>query len=41
MLKFYANGKEIPITAENIAEATEFAQVNSDLYTLYNANLSG
>lgn len=35
MLKFYANGKEIPITAENIAEATEFAQVNSDLYTLY------
>ena len=35
MLKFYANGKEIPITAENIAKATEFAQVNSDLYTLY------
>lgn len=35
MLKFYANGKEIPITAENIAEATEFAQVNSDLYTFY------
>lgn len=35
MLKFYANGKEIPITVENIAKATEFAQVNSDLYTLY------
>ena len=35
MLKFYANGKEIPITAENIAKATEFAQVNSNLYTLY------
>lgn len=36
MLKFYANGKEIPITVENIAKATEFAQTNSDLYTLYN-----
>lgn len=35
MLKFYANGKEIPITAENMAKATEFAQINSDLYTLY------
>lgn len=35
MLKFYANGKEIPITTENIAKATEFAQINSDLYTLY------
>jgi len=35
MLKFYANGKEIPITAENIAKATEFAQVNSNQYTLY------
>lgn len=35
MLKFYANGKEIPITTENIAKATEFAQVNSELYTLY------
>lgn len=35
MLKFYANGREIPITAENIAKATEFAQINSDLYTLY------
>lgn len=35
MLKFYANGKEIPITAENIAKATEFAQINSELYTLY------
>lgn len=35
MLKFYANGKEVPITAENIAKATEFAQINSDLYTLY------
>ena len=35
MLKFYAHGKEIPITVENIAKATEFAQTNSDLYTLY------
>ena len=35
MLKFYANGQEIPITAENIVKATKFAQVNSDLYTLY------
>ena len=35
MLKFYAKGKDIPITAENIAKATEFAQINSDLYTLY------
>lgn len=35
MLKFYANGREIPITAENIAKATEFAQTNSELYTLY------
>lgn len=35
MLKFYANGREIPITTENIAKATEFAQVKSELYTLY------
>ena len=35
MLKFYANGREISITAENIAKATEFAQINSELYTLY------
>lgn len=35
MLKFYANGNEIPITDENIAKAIEFAQVNNDLYTLY------
>lgn len=35
MLKFYANGREIPITAENIEKATEFAQINSELYTLY------
>ena len=35
MLKFYANGREIPITTENIAKSTEFAQVNSELYTLY------
>lgn len=35
MLKFYANGREIPITTENIAKATEFAQINSELYTLY------
>ena len=35
MLKFYANGREIPTTAENITKATEFAQINSELYTLY------
>lgn len=35
MLKFYTNGKEIAITTENIAKATEFAQINSELYTLY------
>nr|DAD64647.1 MAG TPA: ATP dependent DNA helicase [Caudoviricetes sp.] len=35
MLKFYANGKEMPITTENIIKATEFAQINSELYTLY------
>lgn len=35
MLKFYANGREIPITTENIAKATEFAQVKSELYTLW------
>lgn len=35
MLKFYAGGNEIPITAENIEKATEFAQINSELYTLY------
>ena len=35
MLKFYANGQGMPITAENITKATEFAQVNSELYTLY------
>lgn len=35
MLKFYAKDQKIPITAENIAKATEFAQVNSELYTLY------
>ena len=35
MLKFYANGRDIDINEENIAKATEFAQVNSDLHTLY------
>lgn len=35
MLKFYANGKEIPITNKNIEKATEFAQINSELYSLY------
>lgn len=35
MLKFYANGREMPITTENIAKAIEFAQINSKLYTLY------
>ena len=35
MLKFYANGSDIEVNEENIAKATEFAQVNSDLHTLY------
>ena len=35
MLKFYANGRDIAISEENIAKAVEFAQVNSDLHTLY------
>ncbi|CAM3445433.1 ATP-dependent DNA helicase [Pseudostreptobacillus hongkongensis] len=35
MLKFYASGREIPINTENIANAIEFAQINSELYTLY------
>lgn len=35
MLKFYANGSDIPINEENIAKAVEFAQINSELYTLY------
>jgi energy-coupling factor transporter ATP-binding protein EcfA2 len=35
MLKFYANGRDIDINEENIAKATEFAQVNSELHTLF------
>ena len=35
MLKFYANGKDIAITEENVIKATEYAQVNSELNTLY------
>jgi len=35
MLKFYANGKDISINEENIAKATEFAQVTSEINTLY------
>ena len=35
MLKFYANGRDIAVSEENIAKAVEFAQVNSDLHTLY------
>lgn len=34
MLKFYVNGSDIEVNEENIAKATEFAQVNSDLHTL-------
>lgn len=35
MLKFYANGSDIPINDENIAKAAEYAQINSQLNTLY------
>ncbi len=35
MLKFYANGRDIVISEENISKATEFAQINSELHTLY------
>ena len=35
MLKFYSNGADIEINEENILKATEFSQINSDLYTLY------
>lgn len=35
MLKFYANGIDISISEENIAKAVEFAQVNSEINTLY------
>lgn len=35
MLKFYANGSDIPINGENIAKAVEFAQINSRLNPLY------
>jgi len=35
MLKFYANGRDIVISEENISKAVEFAQINSELYTLY------
>ncbi len=35
MLKFYANGSDIPINNENIAKAAEYAQINSQLSTLY------
>lgn len=35
MLKFYDNGRDISISEENIAKAVEFAQVNSEINTLY------
>ena len=35
MLKFYADGASISINEENIAKATEYAQVNSELNVLY------
>lgn len=35
MIKFYSNGKELSINEENITKATEFAQVNSEINTLY------
>lgn len=35
MLKFYADGKDIPVNEENITKAAEYSQVNSKLKTLY------
>lgn len=35
MLKFYSNGTDIEITEENIEKAAEFAQINSQLSTLF------
>lgn len=35
MFKFYANGRDIVISEENISKAVEFAQINSELHTLY------
>lgn len=35
MLKFYSNGTDIEITEENISRAAEYAQINSELSTLY------
>lgn len=35
MLKFYSNGRDIPITEENIKKAVEYAQVDYELNTLY------
>ena len=35
MLKFYADGASISINEENIAKATEYAQINSELSVLY------
>jgi energy-coupling factor transporter ATP-binding protein EcfA2 len=35
MFKFYSNGKDIPFNEENLAEAWEYSQVTSRLYTLY------
>ena len=35
MLKFYANGRDISINEENIYKTSEFAQVNSEINTLY------
>ena len=35
MIKFYANEKEIEINNETISKATEFCQINSELFVLY------
>lgn len=35
MFKFYANGRDIVYNKENLAKAVEFAQINSELHTLY------
>lgn len=35
MFKFYSNGRDMSYDADNLAKALEYAQVNSELYTLY------
>lgn len=35
MLRFYAQGRELPICEENVVNANEFCQIHSELFTLY------